>query len=305
MRMNFRTPLASVVVASCICSPTFAFEFENGVPLTLGLQQGQSDINSAHINLNGHEVVIEVSLRNPTKQSQYVGFYATTPLFENLGDGEEYTDKTFSELKAFQDGNPIRVLSTQRAYFLGQDITPILRKAGVDPIPSNHGDWKKKEKLPFQQHIRIENWQGQVSFGWSAQIASKTTAIETIKFTALPQFGLETPDSESFSQLVRQHCGNPDEVKNLVHRVAPDASEIQVEVFQFPLPFLKGLDTGVTIEIPTKRWQRTRAIATLACGFDGQLAIPTKGTIRGANNSISILTVALLPSALDDDGAKR
>lgn len=305
--MKFRSALsiALMLTTCCFASTGFAYEFENAVPLTLGMQLGEPIVKGVHVKLRGHEVDIAISLRNGTDQPQYVGFYASTPLFEYLGEGEEYADKSFSDLKAFQDGKPLSVISAQRGYFLGQDITAILQKAGVDPLPSDQGDWKKKETLPSLQNIRIKDWQGQVSFGWSAPIAPHSNAVETVRYSALPRFELESLESTQFAQIVQQHCGDPKKLTGLLHHAAPKVTQVFAEVFEFPLPFVKVQDTKVTIEKPIKKGLGGRAIATMACGFDGPLTIPSEGMIRGANNSISILVVSLLYGASGEESTKK
>lgn len=297
---RLKSMLAFVVTASFAGTST-AYDFENGVPLTVGAHLGETRIEGVQIRLNGRQVELLVSLSNATKRPQYAGFYAMTPLFDYLGEGEEYADKTFHELKAFQDGDSLRITNTQRAYFLGQDVTHVLRKAGIGPIYSNEIHWKKLEKLPSLQNIRIENWQSQVSFGWHAKIAPESTAVESVTFSALPQFGIESLESDSFLQLVQQHCGNPAELKALVQRAAPEETGVLAEVFQFPLPFLKMENARVTIEKPKSRWMRSRAIAAVACGYDGALDLPSDGVIKSDNNSVSILVVSLLPSAPADE----
>lgn len=299
--MHSALSIALMLSACCIASTGFAYDSENGVPLTVGVQLGETRIKAVQISLNGREVELAVSLSNWTKRPQYAGFYATTPLFGYLGEGEEYADKTFHDLKAFQDGDALRVTNTQRAYFLGQDITPILRKAGIGPIYSNEIHWKKLEKLPTLENIRIDNWQSQVSFGWSARIAPKSTAVETVTYSSLPQFGIESLDSEGFSQLVQQHCGQPEALKELVHAAAPEETGVLAEVFQFPLPFLNLEEARVTIEKPKSRWMHSRPIAAVACGYEGALELPSEGVIRRTNNTISILVVSLLPSAPADE----
>jgi len=285
---------AAFIIAACFTSNGFAYEFENGVPLTLGFQLGETTVKGIHLRLTGHDVEMAISLRNDTRQAQYAGFYANTPLFENHGEGEENSDKSFADLKAFHDGKPVRVSSYQRGYFLGQDITDILRKAGVDPLPSNNGDWEKEENLPLLQNQRVQHWQGQVSFGWSAQLAPDSTAIETIKYTALPKFSLEAIDSESLGQLAQQHCGSPARLRQMIHRAAPKETLVLAEVFEFPLPFIALQETRVTVGKPDKKLPGGRRFATLACGFDGGKAVPSGGMIRRATYSISILVVSLL-----------
>ncbi|WP_426322091.1 hypothetical protein [Pseudoduganella sp. R-43] len=299
--MRLKTTLA-FIISACFASTGFAYDFENAVPLTVGVQLGETRINDVRIRLNGHEVELALSFHNATKHPQYAGLYAATPLFEYLGEGEAYADKTFRDLKAFHDGAPLRVTSTQRAFFLGQDITPVLRKAGLGRIYSNEIHWKKLEKLPLLQGIRIDNWQSQVTFGWSARIAPESTGVEKITYSALPQFGTESLDSDNFSQLVEQHCGDPEMLKELVHRAAPEETGVLAEVFQFPLPFLKMENAHVTIEKARRGWLDSRPVAVLACGYDGALGLPSEGAIRSANNSLSILMLSLLPSAHYDEG---
>ena len=289
---KLQSTLASIFIAS-FASTAFAYEFENGVPLTLGFQWGGTIINDVRIELIGHDVEVAISLENRSKQPQVAGFYAATPLFGNLGEGEQNSVKTFPEMKAFHDGTPVRISRHHRAFFLGQDITNLLRKAGIDPIPTNNGDWRKEDKLPKLQNLRIQNWQGQASFGWTARLAPQSTSLETIKYTALPKFALEMIDGQSFGQLVQQHCGSPDKLRDMIHRAAPEDTQVFVEVFEFPLPFMALQDTRVAIGKPAKKLPGGRRLAATACGFDGALAVPSDGVIHGASYSISILMVSL------------
>lgn len=299
IRRRLRSMLAFVFTA-CFASTGLAYEFENGVPLTLGFQLGETTVEDIRLRIAGHDVEVTISVRNGTGQPQYAGFYAATPLFGHLGEGEENSDKTFADLRVFQDGKPVRVSAHQRGYFLGQDITHILRKAGVDPIPSNNGDWRKIEKLPRLQKHRLDNWQGQVSFGWSSRLGPESTALQTIKYAALPRFGLENIDSDSFAQLAQQHCGSPDKLRDLIHQAAPGETQVLAEVFEFPLPFIAVQDARLTIEKAVKKVPGGRRFATLACGFDGAMTVPSNGVVRGATYSISVLVVSLLDGAPDE-----
>ncbi len=291
--------IALMLTAYGTANTSFAYEFENGVPLTLGFQLGESTVEDVQLRIAGHDVEVAISLSNGSKQTQYAGFYASTPLFGYLGEGEQNSDKTFAELKAFHDGKPVQVSREQRGYFLGKDITHLLRKAGIGPIYSNEIDWKKLKKLPQQQNIRIDYWQSQVAFGWSAPIAPQSTAVETIRYTALPKFSLEMIDGESFAQVVQQHCGSPDKLKDMIQQAAPQETQVHAEVFELPLPFLALQSASVTIEKPTKKTPGGRRFAALACGFDGAMIVPSKGLVRGARYSISILVVSLLTEAND------
>lgn len=296
--------ILAFVLTSTYASTGLAYEAENAVPLTIGVHLAETRIDGVHLRLNGHHVDLEVSLSNGTKRPQHAGFYAVTPMFDYLGEGEIYADKTFRDLKAFQDDEPLLISSVYRGYFLGKDITPILRKAGIGPVFSNDIHWKKLEKLPSLQNIRIDNWQSQATFGWSARIAPNSTAVATVRYEALPRFGPESLDSDALTQMVQQHCGDPGELRELVHKAAPQETEILAEVFEFPLPFVKMEDTRITVEKPKRRWMDSRPVATLACGYDGPLAVPSEGVMRRANNSISILVVSLLPSAPEDENER-
>ncbi|KQV45364.1 MULTISPECIES: hypothetical protein [unclassified Duganella] len=294
--MQLKSTLAFITFA-CFASTGFAYEFENGVPLTLGFQLGETTVEDVQLRITGHDVELAISVRNATGQPQYAGFYAATPLFGSLGEGEENSDKTFPGLKAFHDGKPVRTSRHHRGFFLGRDITALLRKAGVNPIPSNSGDWRKIEKLPRLQDLRLENWQGQASLGWSVRLAPDSTALETIRYTALPKFALETIDADSFTQLVQQHCGSPEKLRDMLHLAAPEETLVLTEVFEFPLPSLALQDTRLTIEKPVKKMPGGRRFATLACGFDGAVTVPSDGTIHRATYSVSALVVSLLSSA--------
>lgn len=285
---------AAFIIAACFTSNGFAYEFENGVPLTLGFQLGETTVKGIHLRLTGHDVEMAISLRNDTRQAQYAGFYANTPLFENHGEGEENSDKSFADLKAFHDGKPVQSFKLPARLFPGAGHYRYSSQGRRRSSPSNNGDWEKEENLPLLQNQRIQHWQGQVSFGWSAQLAPDSTAIETIKYTALPKFSLEAIDSESLAQLVQQHCGSPARLRQMIHRAAPKETLVLAEVFEFPLPFIALQETRVTVGKPDKKLPGGRRFATLACGFDGAKAVPSGGMIRRATYSISILVVSLL-----------
>lgn len=292
------------MASCCLASPAFAYEFENAVPLTIGMQLGGPNVGGVHIKLQGHAVDIAIALRNDTKQTQYAGFYAETPLFENLGDGEEYADKTFPELNVLHDGKQLPVSRYPRAYFLGQDISSILRKAGIDPIPSNQTHWKKLAKLPPLQNIRVEDWQAKLTYGWSGRVAPEAKAQMNVRYSALPKFSLETIDDDRLTHLAQQHCGDPEKLRAILRRLAPEETQVFAEVFELPLPFLKLQDTRVTIDKPLKPWMDNRPVAALACGYEGQMALPSDGLIRSAHNAISILVVSLLSSAPEEGSRK-
>ncbi|MYN04486.1 hypothetical protein GTP41_20550 [Pseudoduganella sp. DS3] len=274
--VKLRLALALAIAFCCISAPANAYEFENAVPLTLGMQSGAPYVSGARIQLKGHEVDIAITLKNDTRRTQKVGFYAATPLFEYFGEGEEYGDKTFPELTATLDGKALTVARYPHTYFLGRDMGPYLRKA------------------------QLKDWQSQLTYGWSGRIAPESTAIQTVRYSALPRFGLETIDHENLTRLVQQHCGQPDELRQLLKGLAPEETQVFAEVFEFPLPLLKLQDTQVSISQPAKRWMGTRPVAALACGFDGPLHLPSEGTIHGANHALSILVVSLLASAPEE-----
>lgn len=297
---NLRPALACALTVCCLVKPASAYEFENAVPLTLGMQLGGPHVQGVHIKLQGRAVDIAIALRNDSKQAQYAGFYAATPLFENLGDGEEYADKSFPELNVLQDGRQLLVSRHPRAYFLGQEITGILRKAGIGPVPSNQTHWKKLAKRPSLQNMPIKDWQAQLTYGWNARIAPNTSAQMNVRYSALPSFSLETIDDERLTRLVLQHCGDPQTLRSQLRRLAPEDTQIFAEVFDLALPFLKLQDTRVTIDRPEKSLTDKRPVAALACGFEGQLALPSDGMILSANNAISILVLSRLSGTSPD-----
>lgn len=119
-----------------------AYEFENGVPLTITAALGAVTVERTEIRLTGHDVEITTELRNDTSVRQAIAFYAQPPLFNAAGVGEEYFDKSFADLTVSIDGRPRRIETIKRGFFMGKDITHLLTKAGLSPLPDVEADYR-------------------------------------------------------------------------------------------------------------------------------------------------------------------
>ncbi|MBP1205969.1 hypothetical protein JOD97_004031 [Duganella sp. 1411] len=125
-----------------------AYENENAVPLTLGLEAGQARVEQIAVKLDGREVSVLTTLRNDEARARPIGWYASTPQFGVLGEGEEHLDKSFSDVGARADGRALTPAVYRRGYFMGRDITQELSRAGLAPLPDLQADDPLRAKLP-------------------------------------------------------------------------------------------------------------------------------------------------------------
>ncbi len=190
-----------------------AYENENAVPLTLGLEAGRALVEQIAVNLDGQEVSILTTLRNGEVRALQIGWYASTPQFVLLGDGEEHLDKSFSDVSASFNGKAKKPVVFRRGYFMGRDITNELSHAGLAPLPDLHADAPKLARLPAVQGLRFEQWQGYVAYSWSVAVPPYVSGVVEVRYRALPQFSLTALDSAGFDQAVLQHCGSPDAIR--------------------------------------------------------------------------------------------
>lgn len=281
---------AAILAFAAYANYAQAYESENAIPLTVGAHLSSASVESIRIRLTGREVEIESHIKNPSKAPLAVGFFAITPLFENLGDGEEHADKRFADLTATNNGQTIKTVASYRAYFLGQDITPALRKHGIDAVPSNDVSPQRLSKLTRVRGLPIDQWQGQATHDWVSVIAPQSTGVEVVRYRTLPQFGMEEAGSSQLSQLILQHCGS----RELAESLAPQGEQLLFERFELPVQFLKMRALSIKVEQPAPNWLGATPIISLACGIGQQRSSLLEGTIEQANQSVSILVVSRL-----------
>lgn len=276
----------------------YAFESENGVPLTIFLENRHAAIESIAIRLQGRDVAIATALHNDTAQTQALAFYAYTPIFNQLGEGEEYLDKRFADLRVLVRGKPGRVEKLSRSYFLGKDITAQLVDAGIDPAPSLDTPAAKLARLPKVQGNRPEDWEGAIVYAWTDAIGPGARSTHEIRYRDLPQFGLEDIASERFAQRVQQHCGNPAAIVGHIRKNDPNAGQVLVERHEFPLPYMAMREVSLETKQPERNWLGGRPLVSLVCGIKNPDMRPDlKGVLPAADQTVQVLTISLPGSA--------
>lgn len=273
-----------------------AYEEEDSVPLTIFAQGNNRNIKNTSITLNGREVEIKSEIHNPDNFSKRLGFIAHTPFFEQLGDGEDHIDKTFSDLTVALNAKSVNPMAYRRGFFLGQDVSTKLNNAGISPLPDSNVDEKKLTRIPKQYGIPISNWQGYVSYSWVTSLRPKSINWQTVRYRALPQFERDQISSERFRRRVVQHCGNPDVVGKYLTDVNSHSDEILVENYELPVHFLRTQEVRFEVVQPKKNWLGAQPIVSLICGLSEKTdnRLNYSGTIINSGKSISILVISKL-----------
>ncbi len=304
--MSKNRTFAVLSLALLFHSAAGAYEVEDAVPLTLAAALGKLSVERLAIRLTGRSVEIETSVRNSEATSQAVGFYAFTSFFERLGDGEEHADKTFSDLRIANGSDKLRrPASNQRGFFMGQDITSALAKAGVGPLPDKNVTEKALAKVRLPFGMRSLDWDGYVAYSWVDNVAPRTTRTSTVRYRALPHFGLDNISSNSFRQAVQQHCGDPAKIAREIMKSNDGSEDVMVERYELPIKFMKMQDVSVTVDQPASNWLGAHPVATLMCGLPNA---ETKATLSGtvnANMAISVLVISRLAVARERKGKAR
>lgn len=269
--------------------------------MTLGQEAGKAVIERIAVKLEGREVSVLTTLRNDEARARQIGWYASTPQFGLLGDGEEHLDKSFSGVSARFDGQAMTAATYRRGYFMGRDITQELSRVGLAPLPDLQADAKKLAKLPSVRGLRFDQWQGYVAYSWNAAVAPHASAVVEVRYRALPQFSLTELDSEAFDQAVLQHCGNPDAVRRRLRQVAAEPAHVMVERYEIPLAFMLMRDVRLAITQPQANWQQAHPAVSLVCGLGNPgLTASVSGTVYNANLGLSVLVVSSVAGAAGD-----
>jgi hypothetical protein len=288
--------IAAVCASSFLCSGSAsAYESENSIPLSIVAANWKVGIEDIAIRLDGRDVAISTILYNDTKSSQRSTFYASTPLFHQLGEGEVHLDKTFSDLRVVVDGKPRKTDKHVRSYFLGRDITESLVKAGIDPKPSLDTPYSKLERLPKVGGQTPVDWDASITYGWTDSIAPGKRSKHEIHYRDIPQFGFEDISSDHFTQRVLQHCGSPEQVRSRVRKADPDAQQVIVERHEFPLPYMALREVAVDARQPKQNWLGGRPLISLMCGIANPgLQADIKGVLDAADQTVYLLTISLV-----------
>jgi hypothetical protein len=275
-----------------------AFDSENAVPLTVFSENRQTSIEAVAIRLHGRDVTISTRLHNESDRAQATAFYAYTPIFNQLGAGEEHSDKRFADLRVGIQGKPASIKKLSRAYFLGKDITDDLVKAGMDPTPELEAPASKLERLPKVQGQHPIDWNGLTVYTWTDAIAPGARSTQEIRYRDLPQFGLNDLASDHFSRQVRQHCGDPAKVIAIVRKNDPQAEQVIVERHEIGLAFMAQREVALEVTQPVTNWLGGRPLISLVCGIDNpDLRADVKGVLQAADQTVHVLTISLVGTA--------
>jgi hypothetical protein len=279
-----------------ISAETVAYEEEDSIPLTIFSQGNSRHIKKTFVTLNGRDVEIKSEIHNDDKNSKRIGFVAYTPFFEQLGDGEEHLDKTFSDLTVALNAKSVKPIASRRGFFLGKDISLTLSKAGIDPLPDSNVDEKKLAHVPNQFGMPIRNWQGLVTYSWIADLQPNSTNWQTVRYRALPRFERDEISSERFRQRVLQHCGNPEVVRKYLMEMNGGSNELLVERYELPVQFMKMDDLQFEVVQPTKNWLGAHPLISLICGINEIVnkRLNYSGVITNTEKSISVLVISKL-----------
>ncbi len=294
----------ALLAALIVGANAAAYENENAVPLTLGLEAGRALVEQIAVNLEGRQVSILTTLRNGETRARQIGWYASTPQFVLLGDGEEHLDKSFSDVSAKFNGKATIPVVYRRGYFMGRDISNELSQAGLAPLPDLQADAKKLARLPTVQGLRFEQWQGYVAYSWNVAVPPHVSGVVEVRYRALPQFSLTELDSAAFDQAVLQHCGSPDAIRRRLRRMAAEPVQVMVERYEIPLAFVLMRDVQLAIRQPRANWQKAHPVVSLACGLANPgLTASVSGTVISANLGLSVLVVSSLagPGVMEGD----
>ena len=291
----FLRSAAAIVASGVLCSGSAcAYESENGVPLTIAAAILKVQVENVSIRLQGRDVTVSTVLYNNAKSPEFAAFYAYTPLFHQLGDGENHRDKTFSDLRVLVRGRPKKTERHVRAYFMGRDITARLVKAGIDPAPSLDLPYTKLNRIPKVQGVTPDDWDASITYAWSDWIASGERSTHEIRYRDIPQFGPEEISSDRFSQRIRQYCGNPEQVRARIRQAYPDAQEVIVERHEFPLPSMAFDEVTLEARQTEANWLGGRPLISLACGIDNPDLLPDiKGVLGWADQTIHLMTISI------------
>jgi hypothetical protein len=280
-------------LALALCNPVRAQENESSVPLLLGLESGNAELKKITVKITGRDVTIRTDLINNEATARNIGWYASTPLFSVLGDGETYDNKTFADVRATYNGTAIKPHVYQRGYFMGHDISAELVRVGLAPLPSLNSDPKKLAKLGLINAIQVVEWQGHVNYDWTASLLSLGHATIEVTYRALPEFSLVEVESEVFGRMVQQHCGDPHSALRRVRAKNAAMSQVIIERYEIPIAYLRVHDVDLSIVQPRTNWLDARPVLSLACGLKNvNQRANVGGTISNANSSVSILILS-------------
>lgn len=287
------------VLLSTLAGAASAFEFESAVPLAIGEEPVNLNVDNLRVELSGKSVTIDGRVDNVGAVAVKNGYFAYTPIFNRLGVGEENYSKDFQDLRVSVDGKSVALTSERRGFFLGKDITALLRRVGLNPLPDENADRSKIKKLSRELDFELQNgldWQGFVSYSWTPVFGPTSSNAMKISYAAMPQFSLEKVGGENFSQLVSQHCGDAESLGKLIKSSHPIAEYVLIERYDLPISLIGGETVSVKVSQPATNWAGVHPFASFACGLktDNKSRTSIYGQITVApRRGLSILVISV------------
>ncbi len=278
----------------CTSVAVLAYEEEDAVPLTFSAQSENASIEKIAVKLNGRDVEIRTELSNETSVIRLIGFSGNTPFFKQLGVAEDNADKTFSDLTFTFNAKVLKPKTYRRGFFLGEDVTDKLVKAGVSSLPSTESNSKQLR----HRGLPLDDWQGYVAYSWVPEMpphSKKNVAV--IRYRALPQFGRDEISSDRFGRMVMSHCGKPDEVRKYVSGMNGGSGAVLFDRYEIPVKFLRMHDVTLDVSQPKKTWEGGRPLMSLVCGIESGTGDKVNffGKVENPDNLISVLVISKFP----------
>jgi hypothetical protein len=251
--------LIAAALAMLATANAAAYEFESAVPLKLETLADTPRLSDISIRLDGKKVSLAATIRNESASTARKGFVAYTPFSRQLGEGEENSDKRFSDLRVSLDGRPTRLKA---------------------------------------RHLRDFPGLARVTYSWVSAIPPASTARLAIQYQALPQFSLEQVSSERYSRLVQQHCGDSASVTAQLKASAPAIEYVLMERYSIPASFIDRESVKLQVNQPGTNWAGAHPRLSLVCGYTSKAteALSKSGTIEDADADLSILIISRLAS---------
>lgn len=297
MKIKKKVAVGVAMFMCMVC--VHAFEYEGAVPLSIGEMQRNISPSTINVSLIGKIVTVAAKIEGQSNDLTFNGYYAYTPLFHRLGEGEENYDKSFSDLRVTLGGKSVSVHSERRAFFLGSDITMKVRAVGLDPLPSETSDPAKVARIKPLLGVPLidsRNWEGFASYSWVVPVPPGSSETMVIQYQALPQFSLESQTSPRFARLVQQHCGDVERIRSKLQGAGEHTDQVLVQRYIVPVSFIGRSIVRVEISQPDPDWLGARPALSLACGVtptEGS-RLPTVGDVDNLDGQLSVLIISNL-----------
>lgn len=280
--MIFRAGLAAVLAFPAI---SWAWDEEIGAaaPMLNGRLPSHTSIYRIDLALRGHDVTLTYHGQQADRHPQSLVLSSYSPPFGWQGVAADCPDLHFPELSVKVNGQRISSKPHATALFEGDDVTGELLKAGISPLRvtltddalidplsiRTKGAKKLFSKESSNPDLAYPLWQLMYSQAWKLPDSITGSFSIQVNYTARPAKREINTDSKVFSAAVLAHCGNPDQVKEMLKDKNGDVpAAIVIETMTVPLQLanMAPVDTFLVTSPADKARPGLRLASTLACG---------------------------------------